>query len=80
MISPENEKKKRDFLTQIINDLRTTPNSHNFRHSAFATVAKFGLQLKAKKEKLFENEDWNNPKVREELVQKIERFLEKQFK
>jgi DNA-binding winged helix-turn-helix (wHTH) protein len=80
MESQENEKKKRDFLTQIIDELRNTPKSHNFHHTAFSTVAKFGLQLKAKQEKLFEGEDWNNPKIREELVQKIERFLDKQFK
>jgi hypothetical protein len=80
MISPEHEKKKKEFLDKIINELRATPESYNFRHSAFSTVAKFGLQLKAKQEKLFENEDWSNPKLREELVHRIERFLEKQFK
>lgn len=72
MNSLDMEQKKKDFIIQIINELRNTPKSHNFHHTAFSTVAKFGLQLKAKQEKLFEGEDWNNPKIREDLVQKVE--------
>ena len=80
MNSLDMEQKKKDFIIQIINELRNTPKSHNFHHTAFSTIAKFGLQLKAKQEKLFEGEDWNNPKIRKDLVQKIERFLDTQFK
>ena len=80
MIPPENEKKRRDFLDQIIEELRNTPQSNDFYLSAFYTVAKFGLQLKAKQEKLFDGEGWNNPKFREQLLQKVERFLDTQFK
>ncbi|MBY8989086.1 MAG: hypothetical protein KGD61_11580 [Candidatus Lokiarchaeota archaeon] len=80
MISPENEKKRRDFLDQIIDELRNTPQSNDFYLSAFSTVAKFGLQLKAKQEKLFDGEDWNNLKIRKILLQKLERFLDTEFK
>jgi len=52
----------------------------DFYLRAFSTVAKFGLQLKAKQERFFESEDWNDLSNREELLQKVEHFLDEQFK
>jgi len=52
----------------------------NFYLKASYTVIRFGLRLKAKQERLFEGENWNDFKRREELIQKIEDFLERHMK
>lgn len=80
MRSAENEQKRRDFLEEVVDEIRNVPEHDNFYLKAFYVIAKFGLQLKAKQEKLFENEDWNNFKCRNELIKKIEDFLERNIK
>jgi len=80
MRSAENEQKRRDFLEEVVDEIRNVPPNDDFYLRAFYTVAKFGLQLKAKQEKLFENEDWNNFNCRDELIKKIEEFLERHIK
>ena len=80
MTSTENEQKRRDFLEEVVDRIRNVPKHDNFYLKAFYVIAKFGLQLKAKQEKLFENEDWNNFKCRDELIKKIEDFLERNIK
>ena len=52
----------------------------NFYLEIFYVIANLGLQIKAKQEKLFENEDWDNPECRDELIRKVERFLNKYIK
>ena len=80
MTSAEHEQKRRDFLTEVEDEIRDVSLHDDFYLKTFYTVVKFGLQLKAKQEKLFENEDWNNFKRRDELIQKIEDFLERHIK
>ena len=76
MRSAENEQKRRDFLKEVVDEIRNVPKHDNFYLKAFYVIAKFGLQLKAKQEKLFENEDWNNPECRDNLIRRVENFLE----
>jgi len=80
MRSAENEQKRRNFLEEVVDGIRNVPKHDDFYLKAFYVIAKFGLQLKAKQEKLFENEDWNNFECRDELIRKVERFLEKYIK
>ncbi|MFX1344133.1 MAG: hypothetical protein ACFFBC_00180 [Promethearchaeota archaeon] len=80
MTSTEQEQKRKDFLKEVVDEIRNVPLHDDFYLQAFYTIAKFGLQLKAKQERLFENEDWNNFEHRDELIQKIEDFLEKHIK
>ena len=80
MKSAENEQKRRDFLEEVVDRIRNVPEHDNFYLKAFYLIASFGLQIKAKQEKLFGNEDWNNFKRRDELIKKIEDFLEKYIK
>jgi len=80
MRSVENEQKRRDFLEEVVDEIRNVPRNSNFYHEVFYVIAKFGLQLKAKRENLFENEDWDNLECRDELIKKVERFLNKYIK
>ena len=80
MTSHEMALKRKESINCLIDELRNVPLSANFYLKAYYTVAKIGLQRKAKEEKLFENEEWNNPKIRKELIQKVECFLDKQIK
>ena len=80
MRSAENEQKRRNFIEQTLDKIRNVPRYSNFYLETFCVIANFGLQLKAKQEKLFENEDWNSFDCRDELVKKVEGFLEKYIK
>lgn len=80
MRSAENEQKRRDFLEQVVDEIRNVPRYNNFYHEVFYVIAKFGLQIKARQERLFENEDWNNFECRDELIKKVEGFLERHIK
>ncbi len=80
MRSPELEQKRRSFIEQVVDEIRNIPRYNNFYLEVFYVIAKFGLQIKAKQEKLFENEDWNNFECRDELIRKVEGFLEKYIK
>jgi len=77
MRSAENEQKRRSFIEQTLDKIRKVPRYNNFYLEVFYVIASFGLQLKAKQEKLFESEDWNNPKCRDDLIRKVEGFLDK---
>lgn len=80
MRSVENEQKRRDFLEEVVDRIRNVSKHDDFYLKAFYVIASFGLQLKAKQEKLFENEDWNNFECRDELIKKVEIFLDKNIK
>ncbi|MFW9939434.1 MAG: hypothetical protein ACFFFT_00240 [Candidatus Thorarchaeota archaeon] len=64
----------------MVDEIRDVSPHDDFYLQAFYTVAKFGLQLKAKQERLFEGMDWNNYKLRNGLIRKIEDFLERHIK
>lgn len=80
MTTVENDQKRRSFLKEVVDEIRSVPPHDDFYLRAFYTVARFGLQLKAKQEKLFENEDWNNFECRDELIKKVEIFLDRNIK
>lgn len=52
----------------------------DFSRSAFCVIAKFGLQLDAKQENLFNSEEWSNPERKEDLIRRIEKFLVKNIR
>ena len=60
-----------DAMDKIIN----VPNFCDFYQRSFCVIAKFGLQLKAKEEKLFATESWGNPECKDELIGNIRKFL-----
>jgi hypothetical protein len=80
MTSTEQDQKRRNFLKEVVDEIRNVPPHEDFYLKACYTVTRFGLRLKANQENLFENEDWNNYENRDELIKKIEDFLERHTK
>jgi hypothetical protein len=80
MTLSDSEQKRKEFLSYLVQELRENASIDNFRRNVFNLLARIGLQLTAKKERFFENEDWNNPKLREQLLQKVEEFLDNHIK
>ena len=80
MTSHEMELKRKESIKCLVDPLRDIPPSADFYLKASYTITKIGLQRKAKEERFFENDDWNNPECREELILKVERFLDRQIK
>ena len=74
------EEKKRLFHAQLIQELRNTPPNANFYLQTFVMIQKIGQLDKAKKAKLFENDDWNDPDLQEAFIQKAELFLDTHVK
>ena len=80
MNNPELEAKRKSFHAHLIKELRNTPPNANFHLQSFVMIQKIGQLKKAEKAKLFDNEDWNDPDLREVLIQKVERFLDTHVK
>ena len=80
MTSHETELKRKESIKCLIDPLKKIPLSADFYLKANYTITKIGLQRKAKEERFFESDNWNDPKLREELILKIEEFLERQVK
>ncbi len=67
--------KRAQFTQEILDSIRNAPKYCSFYSHVFSRMAALGLLRKAKKKKLFENEDWSNPANKERLMRKIEKFL-----
>ncbi|MBY8990068.1 MAG: hypothetical protein KGD58_04870 [Candidatus Lokiarchaeota archaeon] len=80
MTSQEMELKRKESINCLVQELRNVPPSADLYLKAHYIIAKIGLQRRAKEERLFEDEDWADPKLREDLILKVERFLDKQIK
>ena len=74
------EQKRRSSIEEIVEKIRNVPRYSTFYLNTFNVIASIGLQLKAKQEKLFEGEDWNNPECQDDLIRKVEGFLDKSIK
>ncbi|KKL49646.1 hypothetical protein LCGC14_2313440 [marine sediment metagenome] len=71
----------RKMLVQdAIDELTQVQNFSNFYQRSFYQIAKYGLQLKARGEKLFASDNWSYPQCKDELIEKIRKFLEKHLK
>ena len=69
------EQIRKEFVEQLFNEICNVPSYSSFYSNSFNVVAKLGLQLKAKEERLFENGDWEDLGNRDELLKKIKNFL-----
>lgn len=71
----------REFLIQeALKEISEISDFTRFQTRAFCVIAKYGLQLDAKKEELFSGDEWSNPACRETLVKRVELFLDKHIK
>ena len=77
ILSKETERKRAQFTKEILDSIRNAPAYCSFYSHVFNRLAALGLQRKAKKEGLFENEDWSNLENRDMLLRKIEKFIVK---
>ena len=68
------------LIQHALDEVCNVPEYSNFRRNFFCVIAKFGLQLKAKEEKLFETRDWYNPECKDDLIEKVSNFLIRHIK
>ena len=71
----------REFLKQeALKEISDISDFTRFQTRAFCVIAKYGLQLDAKKEELFSGDEWSKPVCREMLEKRVELFLDKHIK
>ena len=71
----------REFLKQeALKEIYKYKDFTKFQDQTFCVVAKYGLQLEAKKEGLLSGDEWNDPDCKGLLQIRIERFIDKHFK
>ncbi|KKM22669.1 hypothetical protein LCGC14_1622960 [marine sediment metagenome] len=75
ILKNDSEHKRTQFTQEILDDIRNAPKYCSFYSYVSNKVAALGLQGEAKKEKLFENDDWSNYDNRNGLMRKIEKFF-----
>ncbi len=68
------------MVQDAIDEITNVPNFNDFYLRSFYQIAKFGLQLDAKREKLFTSDNWLNPQCKDELIENIRKFLVKHLK
>ena len=57
------------MIQDAIDEIIKVQNFSDFYQRAFYQIAKFGLQLNARKEKLFASDNWSNPQSKDELIE-----------
>ncbi len=75
ILSKDSELKRAQFTQEILDSIRNAPKYCSFYSHVFNRIAALGLQMKTKKEGLFEDEDWSNLENRDRLMKKIEKFI-----
>lgn len=74
-INPKHIEARRMMVQGVMEEIINVRNFINFHRRVFHVIAKFGLQQKAKEEKLFLTGNWANPECKDELIEKIRKFL-----
>ncbi|MFW9874011.1 MAG: hypothetical protein ACFFG0_12965 [Candidatus Thorarchaeota archaeon] len=74
------EQARRELIQEALDEIYKVSDYSNLYTNTFCVIAKFGLQLKAKEEKLFEEGDWDDPQYQDEFIRKIEEFLNKHIR
>ena len=77
---PEFVHARKMLIQDALGEFNNKKDFQDFRRSAFCAIAKFGLQLDAKQEDLFNPEEWSNLDKKEDLIKKVEKFLVKHIK
>jgi len=78
--NPKYVEARKMMVQDAIDEITNVQNFNNFYQRSFYQIAKFGLQLKARKEKLFTSDNWSDPRYKDELIEKIREFLTKHLK
>ncbi len=78
--NPKHVEARKMMVQSAIDEIIKVQNFSNFYQRSFYQIAKFGLQLKAREEKLFASDNWSDPQCKDELIESIRKFLEKHLK
>ena len=78
--NPKYVEARKMMVQDAIDEITNVPNFNDFYQRAFYQIAKFGLQLDAKREKLFTSDNRYNPQCKDELIENIRKFLVKHLK
>ncbi|MFX0023921.1 MAG: hypothetical protein ACFE9S_16460, partial [Candidatus Hermodarchaeota archaeon] len=70
----------RELIQQTLDKICEPCNFREFKSNTFVVLCHLWLQIKAKKEGLFELEEWAQPQHKDQLVEKIEAFLIKHIR
>ena len=71
----------REFLKQeALKEICGSIDFTKFQGQVFCVVAKYGLQLEAKKENLLSGDEWNNPAFKDILIKRVTQFLDTHVK
>ena len=69
-----------DFIKQTLDEIRAGSNSNRFYNKTFYLFSKLGLHQIAKREQMLNIEEYENPKARDSLLEKIREFITRQIK
>ena len=78
--NPKYVEARKMMVQAAIDEISKVQNFNNFYQTFFYQIAKFGLQLDARKEKLFTSDDWSDPQCKDELIENVRKFLVKHLK
>ena len=71
----------REFLKQeALKEIKDNMDFTKFQSRVFCVVAKYGLQLEAKKENLLSGDEWSNPAFKDILMKRVTQFLDTHVK
>jgi len=71
----------REFLKQeALKEISEISDFTLFKTRVFCVIAKYGLQLDAKREEIFSGDEWSKPDSIKILIKKIEQFLDRHIK
>ncbi len=71
----------REFLKrEALNEINEKTDFTKFQGRVFCVLAKYGLQLEAKKEDFFSGAEWSNSESREALIKQVKQFLDKHIR
>ena len=74
-------KARMSLIQQALDEINDVSNYSTFSRNVFCVIAKFGLQIAAKEEGLFTNENRANPELsQDELKTKLKEFIFKYIK
>ncbi|KKL24702.1 hypothetical protein LCGC14_2412670, partial [marine sediment metagenome] len=77
---PKYVEARKMMVQDTIDEIAKVQNFNDFYQTSFYQIAKFGLQLDARKEKLFGSDNWSDPQCKDELIERIRKFLVKHLK
>ncbi len=71
---------RRELIQQILDKICKTRDFSELRTSTYVVLAHLWLHKKAEEENIFKAEEWSHPECRDELIDKIKKFLHRHIR